>query len=174
MITVLKILRKSNNWSGGKSWVLYQFFHENHRLIKETIRTNGFCDSDIFQRTRPSSTLILKSITQAETSQFFENSNTRRTLVMTLALIKMAGSNLKTSLYWIQNFSSRYVQFYYGTCPIHHMHTHIYSSTPDVTHTHYVKFNLKILCPKSYTKFMSSLFPIVQSPKQKKGRKMQL
>jgi hypothetical protein len=46
-----------------------------------------FCDSDIFQRTRPSSTPILKYITSWN-QWFFENPNTRRTLVMTLALIK--------------------------------------------------------------------------------------
>ncbi len=91
---------------------------------------------------------------------------------MTLALIKMAGSNWKLLFtYWIQNFSSRYVQFYYGTCSFI-ICTH--SSTPDVTHTLQVKFKLKIFMPKPYTKFISTLFPNEQSPKQKKARKMQL
>jgi hypothetical protein len=171
MITVLKIKKKSNNWSGWKSSVLYQFFHENHRLIKETIRTNGFCDSDIFQRTRPSSTLILKSITQAETSRFFEDSNTRRTLVMTLALIKMAGSNLKLLF-----TGSRTSHLDMCSSTTEHAQNSSYAHIV-VLHmslTHNLKFKLKILCPNPSTKFMSSLFPIVQSPKQKKGRKMQL
>ncbi len=72
---------------------------------------------------------------------------------MTLALIKMAGSNLKTSLYWIQNFSSRYVQFYYGTCPIHHMHTHIVVLQMSLTHimsNSVSKFYAKNLTPNSW------------------------
>jgi hypothetical protein len=40
--------------------------------------------------------------------------------------------------------------------------------------TNYVKFKLKILCPKLTPKFTSILFSNVQSPKQKKARKMQL
>jgi len=40
MIMVLKTLKKSNNWSGNHQFFT-NFFHENHRLIKEITSTIG-------------------------------------------------------------------------------------------------------------------------------------
>jgi hypothetical protein len=168
MITVLKIKKKSNNWSGWKSSVLYQFFHENHRLIKETIRTNGFCDSDIFQRTRPSSTLILKSITQAETSRFFEDSNTRRTLVMTLALIKMAGSNLKLLF-----TGSRTSHLDMCSSTTEHAQNSSYAHIV-VLHmslTHYVQIQAQNFMPKSFHQIHEYSLPNCAEPKTKERKK---